>query len=170
MMCETPQPTPVAADPTHETPHLARVSVHVVQERGEDGTYLLCTGSGRYLKMAPSAYHLLAHRNRGASFEAIAEAMSRRQGGDEVLPEEVEQAHASIMARLRKIEATDSLTRSGFWFRLPLITEAMVNRLAPLFAVFFRPGAAAALLGLIVGRCLGLSPPLRLLSPSTARA
>ena len=126
------------------------LSLEMVQGLGADGNYMLRTASGRYLKMPPSAYHLLVNRSRGASFEDIAAAMNHKKGSSDVTPEKVRQAHRHVVAKLRKIEEQDSLTRSGFWLRLPLISEEVVNRLTPFFGVFFRKWAAVALLGLIV--------------------
>lgn len=128
-----------------------KLSVELVQGRGEDDRYLLRTASGRYLKMAPSAFHLLVKRDRGESFEEIAEGMNRRRAGDgdPVQAEDVEKAHRQVISRLRKIEETDSLTRSGFWLRLQLLSEATVNRVAPHLGVLFRPRVAWVCLGLL---------------------
>lgn len=140
---------PAEAAP-QEPSEAAAISMHVIQKGGDDGTYLLRTASGRYVKMAPSAYHLVAYRNSGVSFEAIAEGISNRPGGPETKPEEVRRAYGTIVAKLRYIDEQDSLTRSGFWLRWPLISESIVNRLTPLFGVFFRQWPATALLGLML--------------------
>lgn len=127
---------------------MSKPALHTVETSSDQQSYLLRSPKGRYLKLTPSAYHLIRKRREGASFKELAEIL-RTGSGEALTEEQAEAAYNKLVDRIEAIERTDSLTRSGFWLRLPLLSERVVTRLASFFSFAYRPGVAAALLALV---------------------
>jgi putative peptide zinc metalloprotease protein len=108
--------------------------------------YLLIGRRGNYIKLSPSAYHLLRNINAGVSFEALAERMSKQQGRA-VAVTEVEAAYHHVVAHLTAIESKTDRLPFGFWLRLRVVPAHVVQRIAHYLAFAFHPMAALCLLG-----------------------
>lgn len=129
--------------PARGNPHQP-ASPPVVDSAALQKGYLVRSPKGRYLKLTPSAYHLLQKRREGASFQELAEIL-RTRSGEPLSAEQAEEAYNKLAARIEAIDQADPLTRSGFWLRLPLLSEEVVARLGSILSHAYRPGVAALL-------------------------
>ena len=111
--------------------------------------YLLAVGKHHtYLRLSPSAYHLLQQRSAGVSFASLAETMS--QAGKPVSPTEVEMAYDKVVDRITKIERHAKPIGSDFLLRWTLLPESMVVCLASwLSMAFCKPIAYCLLAGIV---------------------
>lgn len=111
-------------------------------------TYLLLGRNRSYIRLSPSAYHLLQSINSGLSYTALAERLSGQQGRT-VSPQEVETAHRHVLKRVEAIEHNAGSNPSGFWFHIQLLSEHTVGLIARPLSVAFHPFVASVLIGLI---------------------
>lgn len=111
--------------------------------------YLLAGKNRAYMRLSPSAYHLLQQRSRGVSFAELAEQLSR-QKGQPVSPDEVETACQHILDQIAAIEKKSTGRSRGFWLRLRLIPEKWVAGIANRLSIGFQPYVAAGLLLAII--------------------
>jgi putative peptide zinc metalloprotease protein len=117
-------------------------------------SYLWIGERGSYLKLSPSAYHLLRSVEAGASFETIAAALGRRQGRT-VPAGEVEAAYRRLADQVAAIERRQARAPGDFWLRIPFLPARAVVRIAARLAPAFHPAGAAGLLA-VTALCLGL--------------
>lgn len=111
--------------------------------------YLWTCTNGLYLKLSPSAYHLLKCVEAGISFETIAEALSRKQGYV-VTATEVQAAHQQLREQIETTECRTVSMPSDFWLRLPLLPASVVAAIAYRLSWLFRPGLALFLAAIII--------------------
>jgi putative peptide zinc metalloprotease protein len=138
--------TPPPSARTVETADLPDLGERLLVDTSErEPVYLLATKSGRYLRLAPSAYHLLREKSSGASSEALASALSL-QTGRNVSSGEVDEAYQNVIERIEQIEGTPQQLPGGFWLRKQLIPERVVTTVAGHVSFAFHPLAAAVLL------------------------
>lgn len=111
--------------------------------------FLLELDNGARLRVSESAFKLLHLRQQGVSVETIAERLRASQ--PHVTPELIEQKHQDVLARIGAFEQRDQAsTSNGFWFRLPLLPEPVVNRVAGFLVMAFQRSVAIILLGISV--------------------
>lgn len=115
-------------------------------------TYLLVAQNRSHIKLSPSAYQLLRSINSGVSFNALAETLSKQQGRA-VTPDEVETAYKHVSGRVEAIERKSELSPSGFWFRLQIFSENVVNTITRPLSFAFLPAVASCLLVAIITAC-----------------
>ena len=101
-------------------------------------TYLLAKEDGTYISLSARAYYLLHKRHSGASYEEIAEELNRNRE-QSISPAEVEEACDKILERISAIDAKGSRRLPGFLFRVQLLPEGLVRRIARLFVFAFHP-------------------------------
>lgn len=111
-------------------------------------SYLIQGRNRSYIRLSPSAYHLLQSINSGISYSALAERLSGQQGRA-VSAEEVETAHLHVLKRVEEIERKAGGTPSGFWFHIELLSEKTVGLIARPLSVAFRMPVTLPLLGVI---------------------
>ena len=116
----------------------------------KEPVYMVADKGGSYIRLSPSAYHLLRTRKEGYTFEELSEALSK-QKGKEVSPDEVEKAYHFVVKRIVDIRQNhkEGSQKAGFWLRLPLIKERFVGVISERLAVAYHPLAAVGLLGLM---------------------
>lgn len=111
-------------------------------------SYLIQGRNRSYIRLSPSAYHLLQSINSGLSYSALAEKLSGQQGRP-VSAEEVETAHRHVLTRVEAIERNAGGNPSGFWFHVELLSEKTVGLIARPLSVAFRMPVTLLLLGVI---------------------
>lgn len=119
-----------------------------------DPVFLLTTRNGGSVRLSESARQLLRLRGAGFTSEAIAAALRSR--GQEVSGDEVEERYRKLVERIEAIEGRSNDNPLGFWFRVKLLPEAVVARLAGHLKAAYRPWSAAALLAVIAAAAAGL--------------
>ena len=113
--------------------------------------FLLTGRNGSRLRLSASAYQLLRLKQSGVPSEDIAAALGRK--GRQVTAAEIDARYQELLERIEKIELAVSDNPLGFWFRVRLLPETLVARLAARLQAAFAPGPAAALL-LVITACL----------------
>jgi putative peptide zinc metalloprotease protein len=111
--------------------------------------YLLAGKNRTYMRLSPSAYHLLQQRSAGISFAELAEQLSQ-QNGKPISPDKVEKACQHILDQIAAIENKSTGNPRGFWLRLRLIPEKWVVWIANRLSIGFQPYVAAGLLLAII--------------------
>lgn len=121
--------------------------------------FLLTSRKGSRIRLSASAHQLLRLKQSGVPSETIAEALSRK--GRQVTAAEIDSRYRELLERIEKIEQGANDNPLGFWFRLRLLPEALVARLASRLQVAFAPGPAAVLLVVTIAclAALALFPP-----------
>lgn len=157
--------TPAPSDPLCGWQGLDEPALVDTCERGP--VFLLTGRNGSRLRLSKSAHQLLRLRNAGHTSEAIAEALGRK--GTAVTAAELETRYQTLLERIGTIESGASDNPMGFWFRIPLLPEALVARLVAPLRVAFRPAVAALLLAFTFagGAWLALVRPSAHWSPSS---
>lgn len=121
--------------------------------------YLLTSRGGSHIRLSASAHQLLCLKQSGVPSESIAEALGRK--GTQVTAAEIDARYQELVERIEKIEQGANDNPLGFWFRIRLLPEALVARLAARLQVAFAPGPAAVLLAVTIAClvALALFPP-----------
>jgi putative peptide zinc metalloprotease protein len=121
------------------------------------------------MRITPSALYLLEQVRAGASYDEIARRFSLG-GGQPVTAEEVEQAYRSVTDRIERIERRAGSLPPGFWFRVPLIPQGVVQKLVSPLIGTFQPWVAAVLVMLMAaaGLSIFLHGPLTISARSIA--
>lgn len=115
----------------------------------EGTSYVLSGEQGTYIRLSPSAYHLLKARRAGVSFGELAAGIGA-QSGREVEEAEVEAAYNTLIGRIRAIRARAQHPPAGFLFRLKLIPAPLAKAIGTLLAPAFHPLVACLLFGIAV--------------------
>ncbi|MBI2567897.1 MAG: hypothetical protein HYV63_12770 [Candidatus Schekmanbacteria bacterium] len=109
--------------------------------------YMLEGRNGRYMRLSPSAYHLLRLGTSGLGAGQVAAHLTARLGR-EISAGEIETLYATLDQRIRKLESDSRAEGQGFWFRIPLVPQSWVRYLASGLELAFSPAVAiCALIG-----------------------
>jgi putative peptide zinc metalloprotease protein len=117
---------------------------------GNQQGYLVGQESGSYVCLSASAYSLMKTIESGVTFEELAATLNTRQNASKLSAEQLKEAHAKIIEKLRVSMAKmkDDLP-FGFWLRLPIVPERIVARLSEGMAFLYQPFWAGLMLFLI---------------------
>src|SRR4051794_25841963 len=88
--------------------------------------YLAISVTHQHMQLSPGAYYLLEQVGQGRSFEGLALDLTR-YFGRKVAPEEVSQAYERVITKVSQINQKAPTNQSGFWLRLPLLPQKVVN-------------------------------------------
>lgn len=134
-----------AAGPAIDRALLDSIEHNLVVDTSErEPVYLLLGRNGAHIRLSASAVQLLRQVGHGASFERLAEALSRRDG-KRIAPADVEASFRKVIAQIEKIEGQGDRLRGAFWFRRGILPGRLVTRIARACAVAFHPGSLAIL-------------------------
>jgi putative peptide zinc metalloprotease protein len=111
--------------------------------------YLHSGRNGAQIRLSPAAFHLLEEVRLGASFESLAEILSRQEERA-VKQEEVAAAYDRIASRISEIEERAAQPHGLFWFRRRLLPESWVQRIASYGAFAFHPAVAIVLVAIVL--------------------
>lgn len=117
----------------------------ILDESATVRSYVWSGERGTFLKLSPSAYHLVKSVEGGATFGEIAEAVGRRQGRT-VAAAEVERAYWALADRIALAEMRAARNPPGFLARVPILRPAAVAPIARALRPFFLLWGAACLL------------------------
>lgn len=112
-------------------------------------TYLLSGRNGSQMRLSASALKLLELRQSGVESDEIAEAMNRN-GGQAISGEELEAKYQKLLGRIEDIEDHATDNPLGFWFRIRLLPESVVVKIAAVLSPLFQPKVAKTLLATLV--------------------
>lgn len=129
----------------------------VVMDTSErEPVYLLARENGVYMRLSPSAYHLLRLMAEGLSREQIAERVGP-PGGAPASMDEVNTACNRVLERVQELERNFKPGTFGLRLRTPVLGARAVGWLAtPLVVAFTLPGAAVLLAGIAAAVYAGL--------------
>ena len=117
--------------------------------------FLLTGRNGSRIRLSASAHQLLRLKEAGVSSAAIAEALAR--AGRPVSAAEIDARYERLRERIAAIEQGANANPLGFWFRVRLLPEALVARLASHLQAAFAPVPAGLLLAAAAAALAGLA-------------
>ena len=119
----------------------------IIETSEKQPSYLLAGEDGNYIKLSPSAYHLVRSVHLGCSFDTIAEKLSQQQAKD-ITPEDVEIAYQTVISNIEQVWNDKGSHLAAFRFRFRLIPASVVVPISRYLSFFFHPLIACLILGL----------------------
>ena len=112
-----------------------------------ESVFVIAAANDAQIRLSASAHRLLCLRRSGVTSEEIAAELSA--AGRPITGAEIESRYEDLLRRIQAIEGADRGEPPGFWFRLPILPERTVVRLAGRLRTAFTPWAAVVLLAVI---------------------